>query len=351
MSKAGPGVSVGDEVMSKRYPGALTPEPIAVESWQEYREAWSRAEKLEILTEHPLHLDMELTSQCNLRCRMCWQSGALADGKQGMMDDELFKRVIDEGVALGLQAIKLQSRGESVLHPRIAQLAKYAKDAGVRDVQLTTNGTLFTKDGKLLDLLRSGLDKLIFSIDPAHDESAREIYGADRAPDVRKIVGEAFRLRAELGQTTPRIRIQTFAEAGQSKEDKAAEMRLEFPDADELMINHVWNSDYETDAVSGLQDRYELLPCSYLWTRVVVFWDGEVALCCRDYNNVHQLGNVVGSSVKDIWLGDRMNALRKAHLGGRRNGVKVCRTCDECVRPKDADQWTQMLHVVAEEAS
>ncbi len=320
-----------------KYPASMTPVSVRPASWAEYRDLWRRAEALEILSDFPLHLDIELTSQCNLRCKMCWQNGHLVEEKQGMMTDKLFKRVIAEGLANGMSAIKLQSRGESALHPRIAKLARHAKEAGVKDIQLTTNGTLFVKRDRFEDLIASGLDVLVFSIDKAHDESAREIYGDD-APDVPAIVHEAIAIRRALGRDRPIIRIQTHTAPGETKEAKLAEIRAEFPDADEYRVNYLWNPDYEQDAIEGLSRNYELMACAYLWTRLLVFWNGDVTLCCKDYNGKLVLGNANKTPLKDIWLGARMMELRRLHVDGLRRTVPICNHCEVCTRPLAAEQ-------------
>ena len=306
--------------------GSLTPVETLSRDWSEYRANWARAERRQTLTDFPLHLDLELAGNCNLKCDMCWQSGALT-APLGLMKDKTFRNIIDSAVPLGLAAIKLQSRGESTLHPRLAELAKYAKDAGVMDVQLTTNGTLFEKQGRLEALLMSGIDKLIFSIDRDHDDSAREIYG-DRAPDVREVFRRTLRLRRALGLTKPALRVQTFALPGQTQQERLTEVRSEFPDADEYLVNVLWNSTTDADSISDLSEEFDLLPCGYLWTRMVVYWNGDVTLCCRDYNGELNLGNVADTSIKDIWNGPRMQELRRMHLDGRRHEISVCGHCD-----------------------
>lgn len=252
--------------------------------------------------------------------------------KLGLMKDELFKKVIDHGVTQGLCAIKLQSRGESLLHPRIADLASYAKTAGIMDLQLTTNGFLLANGEKMERLLTSGLTKLIFSIDDGHDASAKEIYG-DRMPNVREIARAAIELRDRLGPDAPKIRIQTFAAPNQTQEDRLREVQAEFPDADEHMIHLLWNSNPLEDSVENLLTEYEQFPCKYLWTRMAVFWNGDVTLCCRDYNNEMKLGNVAEQNVEDIWLGEKMQGLRRAHFEGRRRDIHLCHHCDQSCRP------------------
>ena len=44
-----------------------------INTFNDYRKYWSKAINAETLTNFPLHLDIELTSDCNLKCKMCWQ--------------------------------------------------------------------------------------------------------------------------------------------------------------------------------------------------------------------------------------------------------------------------------------
>ena len=134
-----------------------------IKKFDDYRHYWTKAINTETLTNFPLHLDIELTSDCNLKCKMCWQYKDPNAFPRGMMKFELFKKIIDEGVKNGLCAIKLQSRGEAMMHPKIFEYSKYAKDNGIMDIHLTTNGTLFFKKRKIDELFNSGIDKLIFS--------------------------------------------------------------------------------------------------------------------------------------------------------------------------------------------
>ena len=326
--------------------GSLDPVAISPNSFAEYRQLWKQAESLSLLTEHPLHLDIELTSVCNLRCEMCWQSGLL-DAPMGFMKDDLFKKIVDEGVAMGMRAIKLQVRGESTMHPRLAELARYAKNAGVFDIQLTTNGTLLDDVEKLDSLLASGLHKLIFSVDPAHDKSADEIYG-DKAPDVRSIVLQTLERRAALGFTEPLVRVQAFTEPGQTQDSLLAQLKLDYPGADEYISTHIFEAKDDEDAVGGLSTWYDFLPCSYLWTRLAVYWNGDATICCRDYNCTMKLGNVNETSVRDLWLGREMMRIRTAHLNDERQQISLCAHCEVCTKHKEGNEESnKFLHLTS----
>ena len=62
-----------------------------------YRELWHAAGRFEVLTDYPLHLDLELSGICNLSCEHCFQE-ELDKKSLGLMDTMLFKRLIDDGI-------------------------------------------------------------------------------------------------------------------------------------------------------------------------------------------------------------------------------------------------------------
>ncbi|CAB1074889.1 hypothetical protein D1AOALGA4SA_2709 [Olavius algarvensis Delta 1 endosymbiont] len=86
-------------------------------TFQEYRTLWDLISKKPFLTGFPLHLDIELSSKCNLRCENCFQNHI--HSKRQNMEPDTYRQIIDEGVEEGLCALKLQSRGESLVHPNI----------------------------------------------------------------------------------------------------------------------------------------------------------------------------------------------------------------------------------------
>lgn len=57
-----------------------------------------------------------------------------------------------------------------------------------------------------------------------------------------------------------------------------------------------------------------------------VDWNGNVHLCVHDWNKRKIFGNIHYTSLKDIWLGDDMNAYRKMLLNNKRD----CAPCSGC---------------------
>jgi len=97
--------------------------------------------------DYPLHqLYFYLTGACNLRCRHCWIEPRYfsAGGAFPALDSEVFQRVIDEGLPLGLKGVKLTG-GEPLLHPEIDCLIEIVRDRQIC-LSVETNGTLCTPE-------------------------------------------------------------------------------------------------------------------------------------------------------------------------------------------------------------
>jgi radical SAM protein with 4Fe4S-binding SPASM domain len=294
-------------------------------TFQEYRYLWDLVSKKPFLTGFPLHLDVELTSRCNLRCEMCFQRHM--EEKRADMREAVFRSIVDEGVEEGLCAMKLQSRGESLLHPRLIDYIAYAKDKGILDVHITTNGLLLNEQ-KIKGMVDCGLDLLIISFDRFHCESSgkdereyREFF--------QDIVKRTNQYRIQM-KSQMKIRIQTciqdyVPENIKKEEEKGREL---FPDADFILINPVYESYEEAPHLNDLND-YTFHPCSYLWQRLTIYADGSVTTCSRDYNcKYNRIGSLSANSIRELWHSPAMRDLRRRHLTGRRKDFHICALCE-----------------------
>ena len=298
-----------------------------------YRYLWRKSGAYEILTDYPLHLDMELSGKCNFQCEDCFQNGMI-EGELGLMDPALFKDIIREGVQNGLCAVKLQIRGESFLHPDIFDLIRFAKNSGVLDVQITTNGSLLNKE-KIHHLLESGIDAVIFSVDSHHQNNFKETKAESYQKKTENLINYLLERRKEDNRGKPWVRIRSSianADIDTSGQVKTY-LKNTFPLADIYIVGRLHNFSDSEDSYPDLHVNYRLDKCAYLTQRLAVFWNGDVTTCCMDYNGRFELGNVKKMSMKDIWLSEKMNHLRRRHLQGKRDTVPICRHCHACITP------------------
>jgi hypothetical protein len=121
----------------------------------------------------PSRLYVECTAACNISCAQACcapETGITRTRQAGMLDFELFTRVIDEaGPSLG--RIDFFNYGEAFLHKRAVEMCEYIK-AKFPHVYLytSTNGLAFTEEA-VTRLVHSGIDEVTFSIDGATAES------------------------------------------------------------------------------------------------------------------------------------------------------------------------------------
>ena len=116
----------------------------------------------------PRRISVELTNHCNQRCRLCPRLGF--SRPLGFMDPELFQRIARE-CAGHETTLWLHFLGESLLHPGLVDLIRYARRAGVHEIGLSTNGV--SLHGALAyDVLASGLDRLECSMDASERKGA-----------------------------------------------------------------------------------------------------------------------------------------------------------------------------------
>lgn len=70
------------------------------------------------------------------------------------------------------------------------------------------------------------------------------------------------------------------------------------------------------------------MPCPFPWQYLVVQWNGDVVVCCRDYNGKNVMGNVSDSSLQDIWNGPAYEHFRKCMTDGT-YADPICQHCME----------------------
>jgi hypothetical protein len=121
----------------------------------------------------PSRLYIECTAACNISCAQACcapETGITRTRQAGMLDFELFTRVIDEaGPSLG--RIDFFNYGEAFLHKRAIEMCEYIKSRHPHIYLYTSTNGLALNDEQVRRLVRSGIDEVTFSIDGATKDS------------------------------------------------------------------------------------------------------------------------------------------------------------------------------------
>jgi len=121
----------------------------------------------------PSRLYIECTAACNISCKdACCapETGITRTRQAGMLDFDLFRRVIDEA-GPSLQRVDFFNYGEAFLHKRAVEMCAYIKTRFPHIYLYTsTNGLALTEEAARR-LVHSGIDEVTFSIDGARPDS------------------------------------------------------------------------------------------------------------------------------------------------------------------------------------
>lgn len=130
------------------------------------------------------YLRISVTDRCNLRCLYCMppEGIRLVDHSRILS----FDRIADftsRAVSMGIEKVRITG-GEPLVRKGIVELVKMiASIKGVRELTMTTNGTLL--EGFAVPLKAAGLDRINISMDTADPERYREI---TRGGDIKELI-------------------------------------------------------------------------------------------------------------------------------------------------------------------
>lgn len=124
----------------------------------------------------PLHIDLGITTGCNIRCAYCYGvlQGQITGLKRFDMPKEALLRLLKDAKDIGVRSIAFIGEGENTLNSALYNALNYAKTINL-DVSLATNGVKIEKE-RVKDML-SSLVWLRFNISAATTGSYRKIHG------------------------------------------------------------------------------------------------------------------------------------------------------------------------------
>jgi len=290
------------------------------------RNRWNTFSEKKRVLPFPDHVDIEISTACNMRCPMCY---TITDDfkkrvKSQFMKPELFYCLIDECAAHNIYSIRLSLRGEPFIHPHVKDFIKYAKDKGIKEVSSLTNGLAIDEEF-FESLLELGLDWLIISFDGLGTvyENIRKPAKFDRAYEKIKNYAE---IKKKKNSIKPVIKIQGVWPA--VKENTKEFLDAFKPYADQVVVNPLTDYlDYDKDIIYK-----ENFSCPTLYQRLVVSADGRALLCANDEKGEHIIGDTNNDSLYDIWHGDEMQKVRNAHC--LKEGFKEFEVCRKCHLPR-----------------
>lgn len=303
-----------------------------------------------IVRNMPVHIQIEMTNTCNLRCIMCssvWSEDA--HGEHHYIDSSILQKLYPYYRYAVL--IEPQGNGEPMLHKDfMSNLEEIKKNSAF--VIFTTNGTLLTPE-KIRKIVDLRVDTIVFSIDGA----TKKTYDAIRkGTTFENVIGKIRLLdqtKKEVGRADPHDRPEwmvnfvvmqqnyrempkmldilhayggtfvNFLGLGVYSEEMEKWYKQYQPE-DKALIDDVnalareygigvfyhplfYSPSVEKPVINAQESNWL---CYRPWKSVFVAWDGATVPCCFWNKNISNWGNLTRQSMEEIWNGEKAQITR-----------------------------------------
>ncbi len=287
---------------------------------------WHYYPRFRHVARFPDHVDIEISSACNMKCPMCY---TITDEfkikvKRKFMELDLFKKIIDECVKYGTYSIRISLRGEPFIHKHVIEMIRYAKDNGIKEVSSLTNNLAMTST-LFKEAMKAGLDWLTISFDGL-GETYERIRKPARFEESYKKVIEYKRIKDSARSWKPIIKVQTVWPA--IKDNAQAYYNAFKPYVDDIAINPLIDYLHKDEDIIYIDN----FVCPVLYQRLAIGSDGIVLLCSNDEFCLHPIGDANKDSIYDIWHGEKIKRAREIHEENK--GVEFYQACKECYLPR-----------------
>lgn len=281
-------------------------------------------------------MNIELCSSCNLRCKWC----SLDHTKpQQLMSAETLERILSDLVGpegFQLDRIELHSGGETLLHPRLAEmLAVVARYKGrLPEVNLLTNAVALGEAKSRVLIESEALDVLRVSIDGGTAATFEELRAPAKWEKIRRNVSRLIELNTESRRP---IRTGVVSVVDPERPLTTDWMEAEFQELfsriDEVSLRHPhnWDGSEELGIDDGGYRWHEEVSqgkvCYFLIKNLVLLPDGRATVCCADLNARGVIGSIHEASLREIFHSAKRLEMLRLFGEGRKDDIELCQSC------------------------
>ena len=281
-----------------------------------------------VSSDFPPEIWIENTNICNAKCPICPREKQTRE--LGYMHYDLYEKLIEEisHYKDKVRRVHLHNYGEPLLDRDLAMKIKFAKESGITHTYIVTNASLLDPE-KSREIIEAGLDELKISFYGTDSETYNKtMVGLDYEKTLRNIK-EFIRLRSELRKDNPKLILQYIpTDTNESRISDFIEIMKPLINesvGDEVNIWHLHNYGDGRSFIRLGRIKYT---CEYPWRTMVIMQNGNVVLCCHDYNGIQVIGDVNKNTIHEIWNSPEYENARRNFKSLRYEDFPICLKCN-----------------------
>ncbi len=276
----------------------------------------------------PYHIQIQTTTYCNATCAFCPYIDTSKKLNHGKMDMNLFKKIADECLELGIKNIRPYLMNEPLCDKDLPEKIKYITSKKTDDfvVKINTNASLLDEEmGRRL--IEAKLDRMNISFHGSTKEIYEKCENGLPYDKVLSNIDNFLRLKEILKAQKPKIRITMVMT--KNIEDEVQSIKSFWADRG-LKVNIRPMTNRLSKRIANLKlntDKWSTFNrCKRLFEQAYVLYNGDMVLCCNDWWRTTILGNLKESTIKDIWNNGEYFKIRKKFFSGNLDGL-ICKSC------------------------
>ena len=292
----------------------------------------------------PMFVSVEPANICQLRCPACPvgmrnHQSPITNHQSPMMPRSVWERTLNE-VKQQAFVIQFYFQGEPLLNKYLPLMIREAHEAGLYTI-VSTNAQALTEN-LATQLVNAGLDRIIISMDGLTESTynAYRIGGSLEKTQAALRYLKNSKSRDHEITKSPIIELQVLRLKTNEHEWSDFKRLYKSLGADVLTFKTAQLYDYKNGhplmpsnprysryikGSDGYYHRRKLSKgCFRVWSGVVITTTGEVLPCCYDKAHEFAYGNIMNSSLKDLFCSDKAIAFRQAAF---RQTPQICQEC------------------------
>ncbi|MCM1112951.1 MAG: radical SAM protein [Muribaculum sp.] len=289
----------------------------------------------------PRYIDVELTNFCNFRCCFCPTGTKSMQRVKGFMSDTVIEALIDNIEKYNIPGVRFIRWGEPTMHPKYIEVIQKIKRIGAA-VHINTNGLLLG-EAQIKKLIDIGLDSIKFSFQGADEGTYNEMREGGDYNRLLEIVRLMYQLRGDKPypyiQITTTLTEESIEQINHFKQDigdYCDYYNIGYTILTHLNVDDMKVDEEEKEKIRQLQQHEKInhiYPevCQEAFDKLSINWNGDVTLCCADYDNYLVVGNILDMDLKQLFNSNAANQYRDMIVEKQYERIKCCSTCYQTV--------------------
>ncbi|NLW77106.1 MAG: hypothetical protein GXY18_11885 [Methanomicrobiales archaeon] len=260
--------------------------------------------------------------------------------QKGIMDFFTFKSIVDKFLPYrgNLEYVTIHGCGEPLLDPELEKKVQYLKFHDFKGTGFATNCTHLFPD-RSENLILAGLDTIICSVDGYKKETHEMIRVGTDFDEIIKNIHLFIDLRNNYlkkgCKKVPRVIIRfirqqlNYTEWDDYHSYWSSFLNTSIGDRVIYFDVHNWGDSLKKYSQQNVQLNYPKgkIICEDIFSRMIIFANGDVSFCCGDENGFFQLGNVLIDDPIAIFNNEKFRTYREEMNNGNFFNLEYCKEC------------------------